>query len=64
MCRTGAWIGWRRLRWNLALQLPNREKMTGERSSVGGSMAIVSDGPRRTSAGRVGSDVRRETGGV
>ena len=39
-------------------------KMTGERSSVGGSIAIVSDGPRRTSAGRVGSDVRRETGGV
>ena len=64
MCRTGAWIGWRRLGWNLA-PLPNREKMEdGKRSSVGGSIAIVSDGPRRTSAGRVGSDVRRETGGV
>ena len=36
----------------------------GKRSSVGGSIAIVSDGPRRTSAGRLGSDAPRETGGV
>lgn len=72
MCRTGAWIGWRRLRWNLA-PLPNegeRGGMTGkDRQSVGRSRSSRTDREGRAREGsartprekRAGFDAR---GGV
>ena len=65
MCRTGSWIGRRRLRWNLA-PLPNggvSGEDDGKRSSVGGSIAIVSDGPRRKDEGGEGRLGRPERNG-